>query len=426
MFPSGVLRRRYASDGVSDAAATAPWSAWPGLLRRRLAPRALRAASRVDLRTCLVVVVAATAWRIISALSAFIANVVFPLAQPRQFTVGERPHPFWDAFARWDSGWYFGIARNGYEFIADGRNNLAFFPAYPLSMGYVGHWLGGGQANYYYAGIIISWTAFVLAMAMLFRLARLDLDRDASVRACVFCAVYPFAFIFGMVYPSSLFLLSSVAAVFAFRTGRWVLGALAGALTTATRVNGILIWPVLALIVYACWRSDPRQLRRALAALCVVPAGLLAYATFVYVESGSFLEFAASIQRWDYHPGGAPWAAFADLFGKLSQPYRYLTTDANAPYELLNGTAALGALVATPFIWRRFGAAYAALVLLNLALPLSSGKLEGLGRYTAVMFPISLWLATFRNPYVHAAMLCGFGMLYMLCQSLFVTLHPIY
>ena len=56
-----------------------------------------------------------------SAVLAFFANVVFPLYQPEQFTMFGQPSPFWDAFTRYDSGWYFEIAGYGYRYVAGGR-----------------------------------------------------------------------------------------------------------------------------------------------------------------------------------------------------------------------------------------------------------------------------------------------------------------
>jgi hypothetical protein len=79
-----------------------------------------------------------------------------------------------------------------------------------------------------------------------------------------------------------------------------------------------------------------------------------------------------------------------------------------------------------PFVWRRFGAPYALFMLINLMLPLSTGHLVGLGRYTAVLFPMFLWLATLRSPLWQSGVLAVFAMLYMFCQSLFVNLHPVF
>jgi Gpi18-like mannosyltransferase len=170
-------------------------------------PADARGISRVVLR----IAGAALVFRVLSACIGFLVNAIFPLAQREQFTVFGRTNHFWDAFARWDSGWFYGIARNGYAFVEGGRSNLAFFPAYPLSMRYVAHLFGADQqSDYFIAGILVSWTAFVLAMIVLYRLALLELgDEIAATRSTVYASVFPVAFFLGVVYSESLFLLGS-------------------------------------------------------------------------------------------------------------------------------------------------------------------------------------------------------------------------
>ena len=120
--------------------------------------------------------IAAIVFRLFTAFVAFLANVTFPPLQNQGFTMLGRAHPFWDTFARYDAGWYHGIASQGYVFGAGGRNNLAFFPLYPMLMRGGGTLLGSQQQDFYFAGIVVSWIAFACAMVMLYKLARLDLD----------------------------------------------------------------------------------------------------------------------------------------------------------------------------------------------------------------------------------------------------------
>ena len=130
----------------------------------------------------------------------------------------ERADPFWDRFARWDSGWYYGIASGGYNYVEGGRNNLAFFPVYPQLMGMLGRAMGGAQQDFYFAGILISWLSFAMAMPLLYRLARFDLPHQRRVRATMYAAVFPSAYFFGVVYSEALFLLTLVGAALAMRT----------------------------------------------------------------------------------------------------------------------------------------------------------------------------------------------------------------
>src|SRR5712691_8938357 len=224
----------------------------------------------------------ALAFRVFSALLAFYTNIVFPLYQPEQFTMSGQTSPFWDAFTRYDSGWYLDIARNGYRYVAGGRGNIAFFPVYPLLMRYVGRAFGRRSGDLYLGGIVVSWVAFVLAIVVMFSLARLDLPRRRAERAVLLTAIFPFAFFYGVVYTERMFLLTTVATIYAFRRRRWVLGGLCGAVATATRVNGILMLPALAWIA---WRSaEPVRRDRVMAVvgLALVASGLGLYCLYVY------------------------------------------------------------------------------------------------------------------------------------------------
>ena len=98
----------------------------------------------------------ALAFRLVSAVLAFLENVVFPLNQPQTFTMLGQTSPFWDTFTRYDSGWYYQVARNGYQFVVGGPavglgkvGKIAYFPLYPLLMRWVGRLFGQSAADVY-------------------------------------------------------------------------------------------------------------------------------------------------------------------------------------------------------------------------------------------------------------------------------------
>jgi len=159
----------------------------------------------------------------------------------------------------------------------------------------------------------------------------------------------------------------------------------------------------------------------------LVPAGIAAYSLFVYRLSGNPLEWMASIQRWGYHVGGAPWARPLQLVAQLAtHPIEYLRSDPMSPYDMLYGVAAIAFIVLTPFVWRRFGAAYGSFMLLNLWLPLSSRTFEGLGRYCSVLFPAFIWMAAIKSDNVRLGIAIAFAMFYSLALALFATIHPLF
>jgi hypothetical protein len=125
----------------------------------------------------------AVGFRLASAVLAFMA-FVFPDAIDQGFSMFGTPSPFWDAFTRHDSGWYYQIARNGFHYTPGGRDTIAFFPVYPLLMRYVGRAFGRSPADLYLGGIVVSWTAFIVAMVGLYYLAP-DLLRRSGTRRAV-------------------------------------------------------------------------------------------------------------------------------------------------------------------------------------------------------------------------------------------------
>ncbi|MGE3190188.1 MAG: mannosyltransferase family protein [Vicinamibacterales bacterium] len=371
--------------------------------------------------------IAAIAFRVVSAILAFLSNVTFPLYQDQGFSVLPRQNSFWDAFARYDAGWYWGIAANGYQYLEGGRDNLAFFPLFPLLMRVVGRLLGGRQEEYYLAGVLVSWIAFGFAMMLVYRLARLDLSRQASIRAAAYTAVFPFAFFFGMVYSESLFLLGLVGSAYCLRQRQWLPGAILGAAMTATRVTGVMAVPGLAWIAWRAAGEDPAARKRAALAIVGVMSGIGAVSVANFVLSGSFFTWYDSITRWGYEPGASIVSGLPGLvMALLTRPYEYLAGERLAPYDTLNGLAAITALALVPFVWRRHGAGYALIIVFTLALPLSSGQFEGLGRYCSVLFPIPILLAGVRGELFHNLLLGTAAMFYAYGLALFVNVHPLF
>jgi len=383
--------------------------------------------SPTDRRAALRIAAGALGFRMLSAVLALFINVAFPLDAPRQMTVYSTPSPFWDTFARFDSGWYEGIAREGYSYTEGGRSNIAYFPVYPMLMRHVGRLFGRHHAAFYLGGIIVSWTSFVLAMVVLYYLARLDLPRRQAERAVLLTAIFPFAFFFGVIYSESTFLLFTVLAFYLFRTRRWLTGGAAAAVAIATRVTGVLMWPALA---WAAWRSaepNPRDRSLAAGALVLSLAAFVWYCGYIYSVSGNPFEWASTLQRWNYQVGGAPWTAPFTLIGRLlTHPYLFVAGERVGIYDVLYGVTGLLFLAAVPFVWMRLGAAYGLFMLANLLLPLSSGVFEGVGRYCSVLFPCFIWLASIRSRFTSSSIVVVFALFYTLGLALFTTIHPLF
>ncbi len=310
--------------------------------------------------------------------------------------------------ARWDSVWYLLIAAHGYFNPA----STNFFPLYPLLVGLGDRLLD----NAILVGIAISLGSTVAALALLYHLALLDLDRSAARMTVLLVSVFPASLFLSAVYPTSLFLLLTVAAVYAARRERWALAGLCGGLASAARSNGILLVGVLALVYLygprgraplyqrtgGWWR--PRfPIERNIAWLALVPAGLAAYLAYLLVAHGApFAPFRAAGTDWG-HSFGPPFASVFKALAEVPGDLRAVLDRAGTPIgpgdpiswqsrDLIDVLFAAVAVAAATLAWRRVPRVYAIFAIVQLAqitsFPTKTEPMIGLPRYMLPIFPL--------------------------------------
>jgi hypothetical protein len=401
-----------------------------GLGRRLLRdPAAIRAAT-IDRVPAAILdpLFALIAIRLGSIFVGFVANVMFPPSRLRALDVPFQQSKFVEIFAAWDSGWYLDIAKRGYYWNPDGQSSIAFFPLYPM-LARAGAWpFGGTDRALWISAIVVSAAAYFLALVALHRFTeRWSGDRETARRTVLYLAIFPFALFFTRVYAESVFLLTSVMAVAAAYDGRWGRAGLWGGLATLARPNGILIAIPLALLALRDRPAAPAIARRA-AALSLVPLALVGFCLFAYSLSGDPLAWLHAQSQWGYSLGHPPWQLLLSLLGRMLKhgAYDYFFLSAMAPFRLFHGLAALMFLALTPLVFKKLGAGMGTYVLASLLVPLSGNALEGIGRYTAVLFPVFMVLGGLRSQRMHEALLIIAALLRSLFVILFVTLRPIY
>lgn len=332
---------------------------------------------------------------------------------------------FLDMPARWDTGWYMGIATSGYSFdpaAAGTMQNIAFFPMYPMLMRYGGLF---AARQVIWVGVAVSLAAFLWAATYLFRLARAHLGDDAAAAGVAFLAVYPFALFFSVAYTESLFLLTLVAACFHFeRDELWQAGAW-GLVAGLTRPNGCLLSVVLALMALRQLRTTPWPATAARIAAASAPgAGMLAFSAYIYFLTGHPFQWAAQHGAW-----GRVYRGLGSLIGdrihyvEIHGLYNYAST---LSLDVLNASAVVFALATVWPVYRRLGLPYAAMILVNVLLPLTFGGVLSMGRVTSVMFPSFLWLGAAIPATHRTGWFVGLAMLQALCAIAFFTWRPLY
>ena len=335
--------------------------------------------------------------------------------------------------ARWDTGWYMGVAMEGYTWSpsrATLQQNIAFFPVYPMLMRY-GSLLFARETMW--TGVLISWVSFFGALVYLFRLARLRFTEDAAAAAIALIAAYPFALFFSTAYTESLFLLTTVATCYHFERSAWGKAAAWGLVTGLSRPNGCLLSVALAFMALRpLWPMQPQTLRavewRSVAGRLAIAAapgvGMLMYSTYIYFLTGNPLQWAVQNAAWGrvYRGLDALVAQQAHTIGEHGL-YTYAAT---RTIEAMQLGAVLFVLATVWPVYRRIGLPYAVLILVNVLPPLMMGGLLSMGRVTSVLFPTFLWLGLVVAPTHRAAWIAVFGMLQALCAALFFTWRPLY
>ena len=312
--------------------------------------------------------------------------------------------PLLSPLARWDAVWYLRIADSGY---GESAARAAFFPLYPLLVRALAAPVGASPGALLVAAYVVSLACFLGALALLYRLAALELGRPLARPPLLLLAVFPAAVFFGAPYSESLFLLLAVGAFYAARTGAWAWAGAAASGAAATRSAGVLLLLPLAIL---WWQSRERRLRDA-AWLLLAPAGLAAYALYLGVAHGDALRFLDVQEAWSRELG-VPLAGAWDGFTAALDGLRQLASGARSPvyFEEAAGDpfriAAINVVLfatlvfaacALVGVWRRLPRAYgvwvAAALVLPLSLPVKPQPLMSLPRFVCVLFPIFMWLA---------------------------------
>ena len=197
--------------------------------------------------------------------------------------------PMLDMWTRWDSWEYEEIARQGYwyNFAMKPRpyGTVACFPFYPLLIRGLGTILGG---RYVIAGLVIANVSAVVGLVLLFQWATWWGDRRCAWTAVSLASAFPAGLFWSALYPQSLYFALSVASLALMLDGRVATSCLIAMAATATRFEGIALFPALLAIIVAT-RKD--RLDRLLPWLLFVPLGLLSYMAYLYWRWGDPLLF---------------------------------------------------------------------------------------------------------------------------------------
>jgi hypothetical protein len=287
-------------------------------------------------------------------------------------------HLWLDLWGVWDSGVYLHIARSGYPDPSQPLPQPIYnhFPLYPLLM----RLLGAGLGDLYLAGLLISNAALIGACFVLYRLARLDADERTALASVRFLLLMPVAFVLSGVFTEALFLLLLLSCFYFARQQRWLLAGVCGFFLMLTRLIGLAALPCLLYEYLRARRFRLREVRVDVLALLLLPAGLGLYCLYLDWLCGDPLAILhAQVTRT----------------GGLKNPLAVLLWEEGIKdfYDEFCRWYAVVHLVLLSLFARKLGFSYWLFGMLALLVPILGGAVEGVPRYTLVVFPLPLLLA---------------------------------
>ncbi len=294
-------------------------------------------------------------------------------------------HPFWDSWARWDSGWYRIVAERGYADRTWGTNVLAFFPLFPYATRALASLIG----NHWVAGLIVSNVSLLLALFFLARIAARYLDHDGVKRSLFYLLIYPSAFFLSAYYSEGIFLLVTVVAFHEYLAGRYLLCGIFGGLAALGRPTGIALFPAFAMDYLWKLRTRSSPLTARILGLGLIPGGLGLFMLLLYVQADDPLAFVKAHGSWGRSfasPAQALWAALTRI-------------DWSLPRDHVNAVTALDAVTGLLFLLlplrllKRYDVALPIYAILLILMPLSTGSLKSMLRLECISFPAFFALA---------------------------------
>jgi Gpi18-like mannosyltransferase len=297
---------------------------------------------------------------------------------------------FLQRWSYWDGGGYLAIAENGYKTI----NSYAFFPFYPLVIKIVSYVTFG---NYLLSGLFVSWICFFFSLYFLYKLVRLDFDRDIAEKTLNYLLLFPFSFFFLATYTESIYLLLTVSSFYYLRKSAYLKASIFGLFSTATRVAGIGIFPAFIFEIVEKWNTIRSK---TVYFLTFIPLGLLSYMSYLYANKGNALYFLYVVNKfWQRdqitHPFKVLMSYVKNFLIHPGNPF----TSRDSTIICLEFIFSLVFLYLTIFVWFKIRKSYAVYAFLAWSLPLTTGRTGSMLRYVIILFPCFIALAIIGNRY---------------------------
>jgi hypothetical protein len=302
---------------------------------------------------------------------------------------------------RWDATQFIQIVDGGYRSSGDLQELIVYPPLFPYTVRVVESLI----PSFLVAGLLVSALASVAAGYFIQAIVRVDGGDDAEAsRSLWYFFVFPTAYFLAMPYTEAEFMALLLGSFYFARRGDWLWAGLLAAFCTATRIQGMILVPALAVEALHQQNWRPQRLRpKHLVAFLLAPVGFLVFLWINYHYQGDFFAFIHYEQKNWFHHRIWPWEGLREAWAWVTQtPPGFLRSSI---YEMrLVATGIVAVLLLIGARWLR--PSYQLFGWLSLIMFLSVSFQISLPRYVLTIFPMYLVLARLgRNLEVHQALL---------------------
>ena len=299
--------------------------------------------------------------------------------------------------------WYESIVDSHPRFLPAYLSSANFFPLYAWTSWLLSlplRALFNSESAFYIAGLILSSGAFLIGLIAVSRLTTTLAGSAVAERTVWLMALFPFSFFFTAVYADALYFCLAAWCLYLAHAKRWRVACALATLAAMTRIPGFALFPALVLEYLRQHDFRVRSLREEVpsgAILALAPAILGTYFWMRYGDPLAFLHarqtgwnravgLGAFTRDFDYFLSGSILAChgLADCL-KEWEPTR---TILGYWYLLLLPASVALTLQAA----RTLGVGLSVWALGSIVMSLPNG-LDGVGRFTSVLFPVFIALA---------------------------------
>jgi Gpi18-like mannosyltransferase len=320
---------------------------------------------------------------------------------------------YWERWSNWDGGHFRGIAESGYQSF-----QTVFFPLYPLLI----RALMLIKINSLVSGLLVSYVSAIFATIYLFKLAQLEFKEQKANEIMFLFLIFPTSFFLTAVYSESPFLALTLASFYYAKQKKWWLAFLLGGLSFSTRLVGI----ATLIGIFVDYFLTNKHFKRE-QAINLIPNLIISllpfsfYILFLIYKFQTPLTFLTSEQLWQRSLTFPSFTLGNFLF--LTQA----ATSSNLILgQLIIHYIFLIILIAGLIIsFKKLPKKYFVFYLISLILPLSSGTLNELPRYSLTIFPLLFILAGIRNETVKKGWLIFSLSFLILLSILFINGYPL-